>query len=143
MSQIKYLFTTFSRYLRGSSLSENIVCLILTSFSGYSVSFSFAFSQNEKDKITLGKRLLSFNNPNPHQLRFNLSPRVFFVFELRIDCISDSIEMWFSHFNPDLAWFYFFESKGKKTFPVHTTMKQLRNNEIYSLFSFLKTVASK
>ena len=46
MSQIKYLFTTFSNHLRGPTLNaKTIVCLTSTSFSGYSLSLIHHLAQ--------------------------------------------------------------------------------------------------
>lgn len=59
MSQIEDS-TTFTNYLRRSSVSENIVfCLIPSFFLVYSNSFRFNFQKNEKDEDEPGAKLAS------------------------------------------------------------------------------------
>ena len=119
MNQIKDAFTTFFRYLRGSSLGENIDCLISTIFSEYSVSHSLIRALAEWIRYRWPWERGYF-----HSIIQSVSVKIqyrsqgsFLPPDMRMDPI-------------------LLESKGEKLLQ-YTRLKQLRNNETCTLFSFM------
>ena len=128
------IFIFFGRWTRSKIYLQ--LCQIIWGLVRVKVTSPVPFNSPpgsmKKRKMSLGKRLVSPNDPNKHQLTFNFQGNVLSS-RMHINCISESKKMVFDQFLPPWRCCMLFKSKCHK-FLQRKRLKQLRKNEIYTVY---------
>ena len=99
MSQIHDMHTTFSYRLREHRLSKTaFFYLISTSFPGFSVSFWFPFSLNERETKNLGKEVSFTYQAKQVSINIENRPQGKLSSEMRMDCHMRNQQVLFNFF---------------------------------------------
>lgn len=132
MSLIEDILTTFSKPLRGSCFSENVVfCLTSTTFPWYSISFWLTLSQNKKKADDPRKQVGFIQQSKQRSVNIHpRSPDKFLPFEMQKDCILDGKKILFDQILPSSTLF------NSKTNQHVINMTKTINEEIILQDSF-------